>query len=95
MHPSKDANTYWQIVNRIIIDCDEVIRRIWQEEKRASVESIYISKKEALRFLASERKRIMRLSKEEAIREVLKSSKIENKIRAIKSVDDNGLLGLR
>jgi len=95
MNPSKDANTYWQIVNRKCLDFDRSIRDIWQEEKRASIESIHISREEALGFLASERERIMRLSKEEAIKEVLKSRKLENKIRAIKSVVDNGLLGLR
>ena len=36
----------------------------------------------------------MKLSKEDAIKEVLKSQKIENKIRAIKSVSDNGILGV-
>jgi len=95
MNPSKDANTYWQIVNRTILDFDVKISNIWKEEKRASIESIVISREEALGFLASERERIMRLSKEEAIKEVLKSNKIENKIKAIKSVTDNGLFGLK
>ncbi len=94
MNPSKDANTYWQLLNRTILNFDASISKIWQEEKKASAESINISREESLRFLASERERIMRLSKEEAIKEVLKSSKIENKIRAINSVVDNGLLGL-
>ena len=92
MNPSKDANTYWQIVNRTILDFDVSIGNIWKEEKRASVESIYVSREESLGFLAAERERIMRLSKKEAIKEVLKSSKIENKVKAIKSVVDNGLL---
>ena len=94
MNPSKDAGTYWQIVNRTMLEFDQAISDIWKEEKRASIESIHISREEALGFLASERERIMRLSKEEAIKEVLKSSKIENKIRAIKSVGDNGIFGL-
>ncbi|MBF0378697.1 MAG: HindIII family type II restriction endonuclease [Desulfamplus sp.] len=94
MNSSKDANTYWQLLNRTILNFDASISKIWQEEKKASAESIHISREESLGFLASERERIMRLSKEEAIKEVLKSSKIENKIRAIKSVVDNGLLCL-
>ena len=95
MNPSKDANTYWQIVNRTMLDFDKIISEIWKEEKRASIESIVISRKEALGFLASERERIMKLSKEDAIKEVLKSSKIDNKIKAINSVSDNGLFGLK
>lgn len=94
MNPSKDANAYWQIVNRTMLSFDRKISDIWQEEKKASIESIHISREEALVFLASERERIMKLSKDEAIKEVLKSSKIENKIKAIKSVVDNGLLNL-
>ena len=94
MNPSKDANTYWQIVNRRMLDFDQKIAKIWKDEKRASIESIHISKEEAMGFLASQRERIMRLSKEEAIKEVLKLNKIENKLGAIKSVSDNGLLGL-
>ena len=94
MNPSKDANLYWQVVNRKILDFDGKIAGIWKEEKQASVESIQISRDEALGFLASERERIMRLTKEQAIKEVLKASKLDNKIRAIRSVVDNGLLGL-
>lgn len=93
MNPSKDAAAYWQTVNRLVLDFDEDIGELWQEEKQASLESIHISREEALSFLASERERIMKLSKEQAIKEVLKSSKIENKIKAIQSVVDNGLLG--
>jgi len=94
MNPSKDASTYWQAVNRKMLEFDGVLHEIWKEEKKASLESIHISKKEALSFLSAERERIMRLSKEDAIKEVLKSSKIENKIKAIRSVSDNGLLAV-
>lgn len=94
MNPTKDANAYWQAVNRKIINFDVIIRNLWQEEKQASVESIHIAREEALGFLASERERVMRLTKNQAIREILKSSKLDNKIRIIKSVADNGLLGL-
>ena len=67
MNPSKDANTYWQIVNRKMLDFDHKIAEIWKDEKRASIESIHISKEEARGFLASQRERILRFSKEEAI----------------------------
>ena len=94
LNPSKDANTYWQAVNRTIIDSDKDIIPLWNEEKIASIESIFIVRQEALRFLATERERIMSLSKQEAINEIIKASKIDNKIKAIKSVADNGLLNL-
>ena len=92
MNPSKDASIYGQTVNRTLLNFDSDISQLWQEEKLALVESIKISKEESLIFLATERERIMRLSKEEAINEVLKYSKIESKIKAIMAVSDNGLL---
>jgi len=92
MNPSNDAVNYWQAVNRTITTQDETLAGIWQEEKMASLESITISQREALEFLASERSRIMQLSHEQAINEVLKWRKVDNRIRAVESVTDNGLL---
>lgn len=92
LNPSKDAHNYWQTINRTILDFDSRLSDVWNAEKKAAGEAIQIIREEALRFLAGERERIMRLSKEEAIGEVLKSSKIENKIKTIKSFSDNGLL---
>lgn len=92
MNPSKNANDYWQVVNRKMLSFGSILNSIWNDEKQASIESIHISREEALRFYAKERERIMRLSKQDAIREVLKSSKIDNKINAINSVSDNGIL---
>jgi type II restriction enzyme len=94
LNPSKDATGYWQAVNRRIIDFDTRLRQIWSEEKIASSESVLMAKEEALNYFASERERMMRLSKEEAIVEVIRTSKIENKIKAAKSVTDNSLLAV-
>ncbi len=94
MNPSKDASSYWQAVNRTFLGFDSVINDMWREEKIASDEAIHISKEEALTFLASERERIMKLSREEAITEVLKWRKLENKIQAVRAVIDNGILGM-
>lgn len=92
--PSKNALAYWQPVNRLFISYDSVIRNMWNDEKRASIESIALAKQEALLFFASERTRLMQLSREDAIKEVLKLSKINSKIQVINSVSDNGLLNV-
>ena len=94
MNPSKNANNYWQAVNRTLLDFNDVIGKIWREEKLASNESILISREEALTFLAAERERIMRLSRVEAIREVLKWRKVDSKIQTVQSVTRNGILNL-
>lgn len=92
MNPSKDAVAYWQAVNGIFLDADKALPAIWREEKVASIESIAVAQDEALRFLAAERERIMKLSRAQAIREVMKWRKLVNRVRAVKSVVDNGLL---
>lgn len=92
MNPSKNATAYWQAVNRTFLNANDTIRGIWREEKIASIESIELARDEAISFLTAERCRIMRLSKEEAIQEVIKWRKIDNRIEAVRSVNDNRLL---
>jgi type II restriction enzyme len=93
-HPTKNANDYWQIVNRTMIHFDNSIKNILKYETRASLESVEICSKESLSFLKKETEQIKKLSREAAIEEVLKSRKITNKIRAINSACDNGLLSI-
>jgi len=89
--PTKSAHDYWQAVNGTLLR-----RRgsaaLWREEKLALLESIAIAKEEALTFLASERQRIMRFSREQAIREVLAGRKLDARVDAVESVSENGLL---
>lgn len=94
MNPSKNAASYWQTVNRTLLDFDGVIGAIWRDEKLASNEAIGISKEEALTFLAAERERIMRLSRADAIKEVLKWRTVDNKVQKVQSVAKNDLLEL-
>lgn len=94
MNPSKDAANYWQTVNRTLLDFDGIISEIWREEKLASNEAMLISRAEALTFLAAERTRIMSLARDEAIKEVLRWRKLDNKIKAVQSVAENRILNL-
>ena len=94
MNPTKDATAYWQAVNRAFLGSGEAIAGLWREERIATTESIGVAKQEALGFLAAERERIMRLSRDEAILEVLALRKLESRTQAVQSVADNGLLGI-
>lgn len=94
MNPSKDAMYYWGEINRTLLGFDRRIRDIWLDEKRALSESFYFAKEEALSFLATERERIMKLSRDDAIKEVLKARKLENKIKRVQSVAGNRLLDI-
>lgn len=61
----------------------------------AAIESIATAKEEALKFLASKREKIMKMTYDEAIKELINVHKIESRIETIKKVCDNGILGIR
>ena len=95
LNPSKSANDYWLAINKTILDFSKVLNELWKIEKIASIEAIRIAKNEALKHLASERERIMRMTHEEALKELIKLSKIESKIKIIESINDNGLFEIK
>lgn len=90
--PSKDASSYWHPINRAMLGFDKSIADYWREEKVAAMESVDVLRREALRYYANERGKILRLSKDQAIAEILKRSKIETRVNAIKKVCDNGIM---
>lgn len=91
--PTKHANDYWQAVNGVLLR-RRGITDLWRGEKIALLESVEVAKEEALSVLAGERRRIMRLSRQEAIREVLKCRRLDTRVRAVESVEANGLLDI-
>lgn len=95
LNPSKDAFQYWLSVNKTMLDFSKDIEELWKIEKQVAVETIEIAKEEALRFLAMEREKIMRMGHEDALRELIKAHKIENKIKVIESLSNNGILEIR
>lgn len=95
LNPSKDASSYWLPINKTMLDFSNKIENLWKKEKQAAVESIAAAKEEALTYLANEREKIMRMSHEEALLELVRVHKLENRINVIKSVTDNGLLEIR
>ena len=94
MNPSKDAQAYWQTINRTLLSQSGLVRELWTKEKLANEAAIVFSKTEALTHLAEERERISRLSHEEAIQQLIVANNIENRVRVITSVQDNGLITL-
>ena len=93
MLPTKNASEYWQAVNGVLIhgrDSSE----LWRRERIALLESIDVAKEDALRALAEERTRIMRLSRQDAIREVLSGRRLDARTRAVESVAANVILDI-
>lgn len=92
MMPTKSSTTYWKTVNNQMLSYSNKIQSLWSLEKKAYLDSIVVVKEEALTFMSSERERIMKLSKTDAIKQLLNQSKINSKIRKINSFSDNGLM---
>ncbi len=93
--PSKDANAYWYTVNRTMLAFDSKIDEFWRTEKMAAVESIKVAKEQALNYIAKEQEKIMRMTHDQAINELLKANKFESKIDVIKGVSSNDILEMK
>ena len=94
LNPTKDAVTYWTSLNRAMLTANSSSGEMWEIEKQATIESIVLAKEEALTFLASERERIMRMSRDDAIRQLINDRNLDGKERVIKAVGDNGILAI-
>jgi type II restriction enzyme len=95
LNPSKNATDYWLAINKTILSFSKGIEPLWSIEKDVATESIAISKEEALTFLAQEREKIMRMSHNEALKELIKLHKIESRMKTINAVSDNGLFTIQ
>lgn len=93
MLPTKSANDYWHAVNGVLLRRSSMTD-FWREEKIALLESVEVAREDALSVLAEERRRVMSLSRQEAIQEVLKGRRLDTRVRAVESVTANGLLDL-
>lgn len=91
LNPSKEAASYWFIINKIMLTFSKRIAELWETEKQATVEAIKIAKQMALNYLATQRERIMRMSHEDALSELIKIHKIDSRIQNIISVSHNGI----
>ena len=95
MNPTKNSQDYWQTINRTLIAQSSAVKDLWAVEKVANQEAIEYAKTEALTFMAEERERISRLSHEEAIKQLIRARNIDNRVKVISSVSDNGLITLQ
>ena len=94
LNPTKDATQYWTAINRTMLGADKAVGGIWQKEKLAALDSIAAAKEEALIDLARERERIMRLSHEAAVEELVAKHKISSREQMVRAVADSGILAL-
>ncbi len=95
LNPSKNALDYWLAINKTMIEHSKIIEELWEVEKRASAKATQIAKEEGLTYWSNKRESLMKMSHEEAIKEIIRISKIDNKIKIIESISDNGLFTIK
>lgn len=92
LHPSKSAVDYWTGINRALVTSLSDELELWEVEKRASLEGLSVAKRESIRYLLSERDRILGLSRREAVEELVRIVGVNSRIQRVESINLGGLL---
>ena len=92
LHPSKSAIDYWTGINRTLVNSLSNEIELWEVEKKASLEGLSVAKRESIRYLTSERDRILGLSRQEAIEELVRLVGVSARIQRVENIDIGNLL---
>ncbi|MDE2898888.1 MAG: HindIII family type II restriction endonuclease [Chloroflexota bacterium] len=92
LHPGKSASDYWTAINHALVESLPPEAGIWESEKKLSLEGLQIAKDESLKHLTLARNRLLGLSRQEAIDELLKRSTIDSSILRVKNLQFGSLL---
>lgn len=92
LHPTKSAMDYWTSINRTLIDALSAHVDLWRLEKIASIEALTVAKNEALLYLRSERDRLLGLSHQQAIEELMRLVGLDSRIKQIEHIEHGTLL---
>ena len=90
--PSKNAPAYWMGINQAFVEALGSNRDLWTQEKIASQEGLTIAKRESLMYLRGERERLLRLSHQEAVNELVRLSGIDSRISKVENVPFGNLM---
>jgi type II restriction enzyme len=93
LHPSKSATDYWTGINEALIIALGKHKHLWTTEKKESLNGLEFAKQEALADLRTERHRLLGLSHQEALDELLKSVGIDARMVQIERLEHGALLG--
>ena len=92
MHPSKNAVDYWTIVNQALVRALQSDRDLWKTEKIASEEFLAFAKEESLQPLNLERDRLLRLTHQEALNELVKFAGLHSRTQHVERIQHGQLL---
>lgn len=80
--PNKNSNDYWEAINKLLVKDNSQ----WIREKLFAQYCLELAKKEGIKYYENLRKKILKMTKEQAIEELLKIKKIDNNIETINNV---------
>jgi hypothetical protein len=94
MQPSKNAPDYWTVLNGALVAQLGDSLDLWTTEKTESLESLSILKQESLRYLKGERTRLLSLSHQQALDELVRKAGLDSRIAYVEGVEHGQLLGV-
>lgn len=94
LNPSKSAVDYWTGINRSLVGSLRNTGDLWTTEKGASLEALGMVREESLRYLRSERNRLLGLSHQQALDELICSTGLGSRIARVERVRHGELLGV-
>ena len=94
LHPSKSAVDYWTGINRSLANVLGKHNDLWRTEKTASIEALDVAKDESLQSLRAARNRLLGLSHQEALEELIRVAGIDSRIAQVERIEHGDLLGV-
>jgi len=94
LHPSKSAVDYWTGINRALVASLANDTDLWTIEKTESLAALDAAKAEALRYLRIERNRLLGLSHQQALDELLRLAGLDSRIAKVEGIEHGSLLGV-
>ena len=93
LHPTKNAGDYWVGINKALVSALGTNSDLWTNEKKESLAGLSVVKEEALRYLRAEKTRLLRLSHQDALKELLRATGLDSRIQHVEQVEHGNLLG--
>lgn len=94
LHPTKNASDYWVAINSALVAALGANSDLWTNEKKESLAGLSVAKDEALKYLRAEKTRLLRLSHQEALSELLRATGLDSRLQHVEQVEHGNLLGV-
>ena len=92
LHPSKSAVDYWTGINRSFVNSLGKSSGLWTTEKTESLDALSAAKEESLRYLRAECNRLLGLSHQEALDELIHANGLDSRIAQVERIKHSNLL---